>query len=395
MTLDYRKIILDTIKGRPAKHIPFVPRLDLWYASNKRNNTLPEKYAGSTLMEIVRDLEVGYHSVVPDFRNFHNIRSVALQGLGIYDLENNPYAVIPDSIDMEFNTDSTGKTTTVFRTPFGDISTSTIYSHKMELDGASLGHTMEHAIKSSRDLKAVGYLFENMKVEENYSSFKKYMDKVGDNGVCVGFGMLPGSPMHHIMKELMSFESFIYELKDNEKGLLELAEKIGIFYDRVLSVAIDSPSEIIFLGANYDSFLTWPDFFREHITPYLKKYSGIVHKKEKYLLTHADGENDGLIGEYLDAGIDIADSICPYPMTKLHLEEVRNSFGDNITIWGGLPSICVLEDSMNDAGFERYLNEFFEKLGDGKNIILSFADTTPPAAKFSRIKKVAEMAKAS
>jgi len=80
-------------------------------------------------------------------------------------------------------------------------------------------------------------------------------------------------------------------------------------------------------------------------------------------------------------------------MTRLHLQQVRNNFSGNITIWGGLPSICVLEDSMGDAEFERYLGEFFENLGDGKNIILSFADTTPPAAKFSRIEKVAEMAK--
>ena len=216
---------------------------------------------------------------------------------------------------------------------------------------------------------------------------------MGDDGVCVAFGMLPGSPMHHIMKELMSFESFIYEFTDNKKGLIELAEKIEVFYDRVLSITIDSQSEIIFLGANYDSFLTWPAFFKEHITPYLKKYAGLAHKKGKYLLTHADGENKGLIQEYLDSGIDVADSICPKPMTSLSLEEVRESFGDNITIWGGLPSICVLEDSMSDSEFDQYINKFFEGLGEGKNIIISFADTTPPAAKFERIEKVAEMAR--
>ena len=67
--MDYHKIILDTIEGRKTGHIPFVPRLDLWYASNKRNNTLPEKYKCASLMEITRDLGVGYHSVVPNFRN--------------------------------------------------------------------------------------------------------------------------------------------------------------------------------------------------------------------------------------------------------------------------------------------------------------------------------------
>jgi len=392
--VDYRKTILDTIEGRETGNIPFVPRMDLWYASNKRNNTLPEKYKCSSLMDITRDMGVGYHSVVPNFRDLYNTRSGALQGLGIYDLKNNPYIVIPDSIDMDFNTDSNGKTSNIFRTPYGKITTETFYSKKMEMDGASLGHTTEYAVKSSKDLEAVGYIFENIRVDENYKNFREHLEYVGDDGVCVAFGMLPGSPMHHIMKELMSFEDFIYEFTDNIKGLLDLAEKIEIFYDRVLSVSLDSPAEVIFLGANYDSFLTWPDFFKKHITPYLKKYADLAHKKGKYLLTHADGENKGLIQEYLDAGIDVADSICPKPMTSLSLEEVRESFGDNITIWGGLPSICVLEDSMSDKEFDRYIKEFFEKLGGGNNIILSFADTTPPAAKFSRIELVAEMARA-
>jgi hypothetical protein len=389
--MDYRKRILNTIMGKPVDRIPFVPRLDLWYLSNKINNTLPEKYRGSSLMEITRDLGVGFHSVVPDFRNFLEDRSIALQGLGIYDLKSNPYKIVLDSLDFEFDTDREGRTITAFNTPYGKITTETLYTRRMKSDGSSLGHTTQNAIKSSNDLEAVGYIFENIQVEENKKNFKEHMDYVGEDGVCVAFGMLPGSPMHHIMKELMSFEKFIYELNDNEKGLLELSEKIGVFYDKVLPVSIESQSEIIFLGANYDSFLTWPVFFKQYITPYLKKYSELAHKKGKYLLTHTDGENDGLLQEYLDADIDIADSICPKPMTSLSLKQVRDSFGDNITIWGGLPSICVLEDSMNDLEFDRYLNKFFEELGEGKNIIISFADTTPPGAKFERIEKVAEL----
>ena len=389
--MDYRQRILNTIKGKPVDHTPFVPRLDLWYSSNKINNTLPEKYRGSSLIEISRDLGVGFHSVVPDFRNFLDDKSVALQGLGIYDLKSNPYRIVLDSLDFEFKTDGEGRTAATFNTPYGKITTETLYTRRMKSDGASLGHITQHAIKSSIDLKAAGYIFENILVEANYDNFKIHRDYVGEDGVCVAFGMLPGSPMHHIMKELMTFEGFVYELNDNEKGLRELSEKIDVFYDKVLSISIASHSEIIFLGANYDSFLTWPAFFKQHITPYLKKYSKIAHKKGKYLLTHADGENDGLIQEYLDADIDIADSICPYPMTKLHLKDIRNSFGDDITIWGGLPSICVLEDSMNDNEFEHYINDFFEELDGGKNMIISFADTTPPGAKFERIERVAEL----
>jgi hypothetical protein len=264
----------------------------------------------------------------------------------------------------------------------------------MKADGVSLGHTVEHIAKSAEDLKALGHIFENISVTDNYRDFRKYMEYTGKDGVYVAFGMLSASPMHHIMKELMPFETFIYELNDNCRALEEFTVKLDIFFDKVLEVALKSEADILFLGANYDSFLTWPGFFKQYITPYLKKYSGLARRNNKYLLTHADGENEGLIGEYLDAGIDIADSICPYPMTKLELGDIRKSFGGDITIWGGLPSICVLEDSMSDREFDRFMDRFFRELGDGSNLILSFADTTPPAARFDRIEKVARMAEA-
>jgi len=115
--MDYRQKILNTIRGGPVDHIPFVPRLDLWYSSNKKNNTLPEKYKGATLMEITKDLGVGFHSVVPDFRNFLEDSSIALQGLGIYDLKSNPYKIVCESIDVNFSTDSEGRTSAIFNSP--------------------------------------------------------------------------------------------------------------------------------------------------------------------------------------------------------------------------------------------------------------------------------------
>ena len=391
--MNWKERIINTIKGRTVDYLPFIPRLDLWYKSNKLNKTLPTKYRDCTLKEIYKDLGTGFHSVIPDFRNFMNDKSISLQGLGIYDIKSNPYKIVTDGIDINFKTDDEGLTTTLFNTPYGKITTQVLFNKKMESDGASLGHTTEHAMKSINDLKSLGYIFENIKVEENIKNFEEFSEQTGDDGVCVAFSMLSGSPMHHIMKELMSFEDFVFVLNDNKEEIEKLSQKIVIFFEKVLSACLKSKSDIIFLGANYDNFLTWPLFFKEYITSYLKDTSYRVHEGGKYLLTHTDGENKGLIQEYIDSEIDIADSICPYPMTSLNLRDIREKFGDKITIWGGLPSICVLEESMSDYEFEKFIDKFFNDLKDGKNIILSFADTTPPGAKFERIEKVSKLSK--
>ncbi len=80
-------------------------------------------------------------------------------------------------------------------------------------------------------------------------------------------------------------------------------------------------------------------------------------------------------------------------MTKISLEDTRRMFGDTCTVWGGIPSISVLEESMNDLTFKRFVEEKFDNLGKGDHLIMSVADTVPPAAKFDRIlylKKKAE-----
>ena len=391
--MNWKERIINTIQGKSVDFLPFAPRLDIWYQFNKLNNRLPEKYKNCTLREIIKDMDIGFHTVVPDFRNFRCKESIGFLGLGIYDLKENPYKINADYIDYKFKTDKDGITTTNFKTPYGVITTRTLYSDRMRSDGSSIGHTIEHAVKNLSDLKAIGYIFEKIEIEDNYRNFLDFKTSIGNDGIIVAFSMLSGSPMHHIMKELIPFEKFIYMLNDNLKELENLTEKIEFLFNKVISVSAGSKADAIFLGANYDSFLTWPPFFKKYITPYLKKCSNVVHKTDKFFITHADGENEGLIQEYINADIDIADSICPYPMTKLKIKDIRRIFDGKITIWGGLPSICVLEESMSDYEFNKFLDNFFNDIEKGDRLILSFADTTPPNAKFERIEKVARMSR--
>jgi hypothetical protein len=78
-------------------------------------------------------------------------------------------------------------------------------------------------------------------------------------------------------------------------------------------------------------------------------------------------------------------------MTKLSIKEVRDSFDGRITIWGGIPSVALLRDSMSDYAFDAFMDRFFQDLGSGDHIILGISDTTPPAAEFERLEKIGQM----
>ncbi len=389
--LTYCDRIMAAILGEPNDELPFAPRIDLWYKANKRRGTLPSKYRNSELIDIIEDLDIGYNATVPDYRALKTREDESDRALGIYQCEEIFYKV---RFDLEKTVTIDGdELVTHFRTPHGTIRTKSFLTPEMENDGISLSHVSEKAFKTPGDYEALKYIFEHVEVVPYYEGVERMREQVRDRGPLIAFSSSVASPIHYIQKHLMRYEQFFYEYYDHPESIRDLAQSIESFEEKTFAVTAASPVKIIRIGANYDSMLQPPPFFREHLLPALRSYSERLHNLGKLLLTHSDGENEGLLEMYLESGLDIADSICPAPMTKTTMEEVRRIFGESITIWGGIPSVLMLNSSCSDSDFELYLEELFEILGDGRSFIMAIADTTPPDADFDRICTLARRTK--
>jgi len=387
-----RQRMLAVINGQDVDRIPYVPRLDLWYRANQRADTLPPKYKNASLIDIVDDLDLGFHAVVPNFRDLRRPQEDVDRALGIYNLWTMPCRTVLENVQRSVRLQG-DRTFVQYKTPLGNINTVVLYDENMRQAGITITHIEQHAFKNARDYQALGYIFENMRVEPNYDGYLEFAQQVADRGLAVAFVSLAGSPMHLIQREFMPLEVFFYEMYDHPLELRLLAEKVELYWDRVFEVVSNCPAEVVFVGANYDASVTNPPFFEQHIQPWLKKYAQGLHAHGKYLLTHTDGENRGLLSHYLGSEIDIADSVCPAPMTKLTIKQVRDIFKGRITILGGIPSVALLKSSMSQENFERFLDEFFEMIGRGDHLILGISDTTPPAAEFDRLLKIRDWIK--
>jgi hypothetical protein len=73
------------------------------------------------------------------------------------------------------------------------------------------------------------------------------------------------------------------------------------------------------------------------------------------------------------------------------VSEVKKAFQGKVTIFGGIPSVALLEESMPDAEFERFMKNLFREIAPGDRFILGISDTTPPDAKFERLLRITEM----
>jgi uroporphyrinogen-III decarboxylase len=384
--MTYRERMLCAIRGDDCDVLPCVPRLDLWYKANRENDTLPDRFRNAELSEIIESLDIGHHAVIPDYRDASFPESEATRSLGLYQCNSICYRV---DFDVERSITVEGSdVVTEYKTPKGNISTRIRYDEEMMREGITVSLIREHAIKSSRDFEAVGYIFEHATVAPCYDNFNRKNDEVGDRGIVAAFCTTSASGMHFMLQELMPLDKFFLATYDYPEALAVLASQIEVLLERIFDVVAQSPAQVILLGVNFDSMITYPPFFEKYVAPPLKKKSERLHMTGKYLLCHTDGENKGLLDLYIKSGIDVADSYCPAPMTKTTLKEAREAFGDKVTVWGGVPSVAFLEDSMSEADFDRYLDMTMESIGDGRKMIVAIADSTPPGAKFERIEKL-------
>jgi len=198
--------------------------------------------------------------------------------------------------------------------PYGPA---TVFTDEMLDGGASMSWVTEHALRKPADFETVGYIFSHLKVEAQWNGYLARCAEVGERGVVVGYLLGTVCPIHHIMKELMPVEQFFYAATDYPERIERLAEQMEPFYERLKEIGASSPAEIVFLGR----ITMIPSLTRASsngaFLPALRDYAETLHRAGKYLMTHTDGENRRLLPLYLRAGFDIADSVCPYPMTRV------------------------------------------------------------------------------
>jgi uroporphyrinogen-III decarboxylase len=387
--MTHRERILAAIRGETPDRLPWVPRLEFWHRVRLRQGTLPAGLQSLTLTELAERLGVGCYSSVPDFTDVADESAMLDRNLGLFHLPVLPYRVILEDVDRCV-THHGQETAVEYRTPAGSIRTASIFTEEMLEAGVSMPWTTKHAIQEPRDFEVIGYIFSHLKIEPQFEGYLARRQQIGEQGLAVGWVMGTACPIQHIMKELVPLEQFFYALNDYPEKVQWLADQIEPFFQQIQAIGADSPAEVLMLGGNYDDSITHPPFFEKYIFPALRDYAEALHRRGKYLMTHTDGENQRLFPLYRRAGFDIADSVCPYPMTRCRLEEIRTNFGDHVTIWGGIPSTLLCASSTPEDEFRRSIDETVERYRHQSHFILGVSDMVTADCEWDRLQYITE-----
>ena len=386
-----KDVMLAALRGEEVDRLQYVPRLDLWWLANSVAGTLPPRYAGRAQNEIARAEGWNlYFRFADDLLDPETQRMYVHRGIGLFATRDVLYDfVLPRDVEIDVRREG-GRIRVEYRTPVGTVDSTMFYDRSSQRLGITSPMVVDHLIKSADDYAAAGYLFEHMDLVPNFTRFERWVrDELRDDGVAVAQGFMGASPVHQIQRDLLDPTQFYFHYKDHGAKVAELAARIEPLFDKALAILCDSPADVVWWGANYDDMLTYPPYFEKELSPWIRKASRALGERGKLLLSHCDGENEGLMDLIPESGMHVAESVCPAPMTRIGLAEYYRRWSDRLTLWGGIPSTIVLPET-SDADFEAYLDRLFEAVAPGRRMLVGIADQVPPGAIFSRLQRIGE-----
>ena len=384
-----RERMLAAIAGRPTDSLPWAPRMDLWLIAQRARGSLTAELRGANTVELARHFGFACHAVRGDFTAPRDPRDWILRGFGIENHPDFPYRVEVSGLPVEF-TAKGGFFHTTIRTAAGDVTSTLEMTPAMQRDGMSIPFVRKRPIETRADFAPVAQVFEHLEVLPTPAAYSAFRARIGDHGLALANGPIAASPIHLILHDLMDMEAFIYLYMDDPSTLHRLADRLAPFFEAALEALLQCEAEVVWWGANYDQHVTWPAFFRDEIVAWLRTTGNRLREKGKLLATHADGENQHLLPLFPECQLDVAESVCPEPMTHNSLADLRRGMGRATTVWGGIPSVALLDDSMSDPQFSSHLDSVFGELGTGERLILGVSDNVPPDASIDRLARISE-----
>ena len=391
--MTYRAQMMAALTGESCESIPRAPRMDLWYIAQRERGTLPPDLVKATISDIAKKYGFACHAVRGDYTRTQAPEANKLRGIGFENHPDFPCRFELRDLPIEYSLEGE-ETITRIETSSGPVVFHLKFSGSMRTGGISLPFKLRYAVEEPDDLARVAELFEHLEIVPAKEAFSEFRSEIGEEGVAVAHASIAASPIHLLLHELMPMDLFFFWYHDRYRELKEFEERVTPFFDSLIDVVCDSGADVALWGANFDRDLTWPPFFDRDIAPWLMKVKNRFHTAGILLLCHTDGENSKMFDSYAKVGFDVAESVCARPMTELSLLEQRKGLGDEVAIWGGIPSVLLLADSVSDEAFISYLESLERDLRllapNASRLILGVSDNVPPDAKIDRLNRISE-----
>ena len=108
--------------------------------------------------------------------------------------------------------------------------------------------------------------------------------------------------------------------------------------------------------------------------PLIRQHADLVHRYDGIYHVYDDGKMMRTLGDYVDAGADVVETLTPPPVGDVDLAEAKRRYGDRTCLKGYVDLLYVLKMG-TPALVERTVREAIEVAAPGGGFILGTSDS--------------------
>lgn len=360
MKRDFWKLHEDVAFGKAKGKVIWQPRIDCWIDDKLfEQGELPGKYKDMKKSDIYRDLGCSAR---------------------IYEY-NGCFRRIWDSRVKNYQKDlGNNRVGNYLETPVG-----TVCQIIETTKSTWAGKIAKAWVTTEEDLKVWAWLEESSQWGWNQEHFDQTKAEWGRLGApCI---FMPRVSMQNLYIDLMGVEEAVYALYDYPDTIEAYFKTLRESHFRLIDVINDSPINIINFGDNIHSGTLSPALFEQYVLEEYQLRCERLHRSNKFVYSHFDGDNRGLTKYYQQTGLDGIEAITPLPQGDISLEEAKQGLGDMFLI-DGLPAVYF--DTIYDVGLLKETTHHILELF-APHLILGISDEISSTGDIERIRIVGEI----
>jgi hypothetical protein len=389
--MSIRERVDAVLSGRKTDRLPFLDRLENWHRCHTRAGTLPAQYASLSLPQIYRAVGMGQQKfVVPYGLRLRGVEVIASFDGEITYREAEPVLEsFPGMWDV-VAADRPGVTVTRLLTPAGKLAV----RHEVLPETVAMGaepYLREHLIKEEADYRTVEYILERAELVPQFEKLTAAEGLVGEAGYAVP--LVHRIPFQQVLLEYLGELRLFYALHDDPGPVHRLLVLLDEQVRHILYGLAGLPASYVEFPDNLHGGMTNPRLFARYCLPDLQRYTELLHEQGKKAGSHTDGDVGPLLALLRESGLDVCESISPYPLTTSTLEGIWEAWRGGPIIWGGIPSPILEEERMDEASFRRFISDLLQLVGSGP-IVLGVGDLVMGNNSIERVKYIAEQVEA-
>jgi hypothetical protein len=291
---DFARANRAIFRGEDPGFVLWQPRLEFWYAVNKKRGTLPPHLKDATLL----DLYDYCHASIRYFTRPLKMRYRTVE-------------IVEAWLDEKH-------VRRTFRTPIGSL------TEVLGLDewGLSRYH-QEYRLKTPEDFTVYEYLLQDEEWYWDQAAFEREVAAVGGRGIPQFY--FRRSPIQGLYIENMGFENTVLFAFDHPAVIARFVEAATAADDAMYDVLCKAPIEVLNFGENIDAYMDPPPTWRKLLLPYWEKRVAQLQAAGKVTHIHIDGAMKPLIKLIRQSPFDAIEACTPVPQGDVTLAEIKEA----------------------------------------------------------------------